>query len=256
MRSLQLSVTLLLSLSAAQVSGQGTALTELYGEGVHRYFARDYLGAEELLTRAIEGGSQDPRTYFFRGLVHAAIGNDGRADFQEGARMEAFGRSGINVSLALSRIQGYYRTEIEKARRDARIEALRQRELMQQSLPTGPVVPMLPTPSPMIPPAQTDPFRGEDGLRSKEIDAIPPVAVTPPEDAREGVQADTLTDDSDPLNSQSDEATDPFEDEKESAPSTNDDPFQESDLMEDLKDTDAQQPPADSDDDPFADPSF
>ena len=46
-----------LTLSGSVCLGQDTLLDELYGRGVHAYFARNYRGAHELLTAAITSGS-------------------------------------------------------------------------------------------------------------------------------------------------------------------------------------------------------
>ncbi|MFO0942194.1 MAG: hypothetical protein U0930_15770 [Pirellulales bacterium] len=91
-----------------------SASSELYGEGVHRYFAHDYAGADQLLTEAIAGGSQDPRAYYFRGLTKEMMGSGGEADFEEGAKLESAGRSGPMISYSLARVQGQVRAKIEK----------------------------------------------------------------------------------------------------------------------------------------------
>ncbi len=140
-----------------------SASSELYGEGVHRFFAHDYAGADQLLTEAIDGGSQDPRAYYFRGLTKEMLGGGGEADFEAGARLESTGRSGPMISYSLARVQGAVRAKIEKARRVARIQAAQQRALQQQAVP--PVE---------LPPAQgaADPFSG-DGVRSGDTQAAP-----------------------------------------------------------------------------------
>lgn len=140
-----------------------SASSELYGEGVHRYFSHDYAGADQLLTEAIAGGSQDPRAYYFRGLTKEMLGGGGEADFEEGAKLEAAGRSGPMISYSLARVQGQVRAKIEKARRVARIQAAQQRALQQQAAP--------PVALPQVQGA-TDPFAGE-GTRSGETPAAP-----------------------------------------------------------------------------------
>ncbi len=48
-------------------SAQGV-MDEVYGRGVHAYFAGDDVRATEWLNSVIEAGSQDPRVYYYRGL--------------------------------------------------------------------------------------------------------------------------------------------------------------------------------------------
>lgn len=191
------------SILSGSAFSQGSALAEFYGDGVHHYFSGCYTEAEQLLTRAIDYGSKDPRVFYFRGLAREAYGGDGSFDFEEGARLEATGGSGANVGQALVRIQGRTRAKIEKARRDARLDVHRQRALLQQTLPAvpQPIVPL----DPMLrqPPSATDPFLG-DGLRSPNIESVPVPIV--PGDSNIDIP---LTDDS---------FNDPFQD--ESAPST------------------------------------
>ena len=122
---------LLSSTSFAQLGG----LEELYGEGVHRYFANNLVGADEVLSQVIDAGSTDPRVYYFRGLVHECLGTGGEADFESGARLEAEGKGKrpVDVGNALSRVQGHVRTKIETARRDARIQVEQQQLLLEQA---------------------------------------------------------------------------------------------------------------------------
>lgn len=134
------------SLVSSTAWAQHDALVELYGEGVHRFFANDLTGADEILTRAIDGGSEDPRAYFFRGLARERAGYGGEMDFETGARLEAEGKRVVDVSAALARIQGSVRTKVEQARRDARLMAKQQQLMMQQAQqmmqpPAAPVAP-------------------------------------------------------------------------------------------------------------------
>jgi hypothetical protein len=158
----------------AQLVGSG----ELYGEGVHRYFARDYQGADELLSRAIEAGSQDPRAHYFRGLAREAYGGGGEIDFEEGARLEASGRSGPMIGFSLARVQGIARNKLEKARRDARVQAAQQRALMQKAAPPAAVTPVPPTT-----PDAADPFKSGEGVRSADTQTVPEVTDVPKSDA-------------------------------------------------------------------------
>src|SRR5437588_191322 len=84
---------LLWALSASALPAQDAFLEEVYGRGVHAYFAGRYREAYDSLTTAISAGSTDPRAYYFRGLVYANLGRpeDAAEDFTIGARLEAAG---------------------------------------------------------------------------------------------------------------------------------------------------------------------
>lgn len=104
---------------------QGDFLTQLYGSGVHAYFARDYRGAREALSAAIDAGTVDPRCYYFRGLSLMRIGRDAAAanDFARGAELEATGGGRVyNINDALRRVQGEARMVLERHRAAARVE--------------------------------------------------------------------------------------------------------------------------------------
>ena len=166
-----------LGLLQAPSFAQTAGYDELYGEGVHRYFSNDLNGADQLLTQVVDSGSQDPRVYYFRGLAREQLGYGGEPDFEQGARLEAEGKRVVDVGNALSRIQGSVRTQIEVARRDARI-AVRQQQLMLQrsrqpsdaaaARRAPAAVPASPLPSDSIP-------ANETGLAP----LVPPVAAAP-----------------------------------------------------------------------------
>jgi hypothetical protein len=107
----------------APLHAQHDAMSEIYGQGVHRYFAGDYAGAELLLNEVHAAGSEDPRVHYFLGMCKVAQGGGvmaGLADFEAGALAEAKSKSSFQVGVALTRIQGAARREIEKARLVAR----------------------------------------------------------------------------------------------------------------------------------------
>ena len=112
-----------------QVRGQEAGLTELYGNGVHAYFAGQSYDAHRYFTTAINAGSKDPRAYYFRGLNYLRLGrpSEAQADFAEGARLEAGDASGLfAVDRALQRIQGQTRLAIERQRMAARAGVLQE----------------------------------------------------------------------------------------------------------------------------------
>ncbi len=96
---------------------------QLYGGGVHAYFAKEYKEAHELLSTAVAGKTEDPRVYYFRGLAQWQLGqpDEAKADFTTGADLEATAADDLySIDKALERIQGKARLLIETARVTAR----------------------------------------------------------------------------------------------------------------------------------------
>lgn len=104
-------------------------LAVAYGNGVHAYYAGDYQRSYDELSTTIEGGTQDPRAFYFRGLAALKLGrlDEAEADFALGANAEAAGRGNWPVGRSLERIQGEPRLQLEKHRVRARMAALQQR---------------------------------------------------------------------------------------------------------------------------------
>jgi hypothetical protein len=130
-RSLTLLAAALLSLSAPSLGADDAVLGQMYGSGVHAYFSRDYVRAYEYLTAAIDGGSTDPRCYYFRGLAYMRLGREPEAemDFAKGADFESRDVDGTYaVARSLGRIQGGTRLLIERYRVKARLAALKHAE--------------------------------------------------------------------------------------------------------------------------------
>ena len=96
-----------------QLTAQDNILGEMYGRGVHAYYAGNYIDAESYLTTAIENGIDDPRAYYFRGILENAQGRttEAESDWAEGAKMEASGTTNVDVGRSLSRFQGSAATE-------------------------------------------------------------------------------------------------------------------------------------------------
>jgi hypothetical protein len=118
-------VGLLISASAIQAQD---ILEQVYGSGVHAYFAGQLEKAQLLFDEVINAGSQDPRVYYFRGLTQiqsqgGCIIEVGLPDFEQAARLEVLGKVGVNVNLALARVQGPTRIAIERLRAEARMAA-------------------------------------------------------------------------------------------------------------------------------------
>ncbi len=107
----------LVLLAVLPLSAQEALLSQMYGSGIHAYFSSDYQGAYDHFTAAVDGGSKDPRCYYFRGLTYLRLGRPEEAemDFQKGADLEAEDVTRFyNVSRALERIQGRQRMMIEQ----------------------------------------------------------------------------------------------------------------------------------------------
>jgi len=130
-RSLTLLAAALVSLWAASLYADDAVLGQMYGSGVHAYFSRDYVRAYEYLTSAIDGGSTDPRCYYFRGLTYIKLGREPEAgmDFVKGAELESRDVDAVyDVARSLGRIQGGTRLLIERYRVKARLAALKHAE--------------------------------------------------------------------------------------------------------------------------------
>ena len=121
-----------LLLTAPDVHAQDAVLAEMYGNGVHSYFAQDYKEAFEELNTAIVSGLKDPRAFYFRGLTYEQLGRDAEAemDFERGAELEAEDPNSerLNIARSLERVQGSVRLELEKYRTKARMIALTREE--------------------------------------------------------------------------------------------------------------------------------
>jgi len=117
-------------LPAGSVSAQEGVLSHFYGSGVHNYYERDYFNALADLSAAIDGGSQDPRVYYYRALANFRTGNSAAAqrDLEKGAKLESADVDQFYpVAKSLERVQGRERLTIERYRALARAQA-RQRQ--------------------------------------------------------------------------------------------------------------------------------
>jgi hypothetical protein len=171
----------LCGLGPTNASAQENVLAEIYGRGVHAYYAGRYLEAEQHLTSAINNDINDPRAYYFRGIIYHAQGRSYEAeqDWREGARIEATGTTNVPVGRSLSRFQGMQRLKLEEIRSEARLAGLsrgptrsevRMNEIEAAEPPTAaaprPPVPRSSNPltPPPTPPAADNPFADDGGL--------------------------------------------------------------------------------------------
>lgn len=183
-RKLMLSALLLASSGAASALAQDDLMSELYGLGVHAYNSGEYREAYDNLSAAVEGGTRDPRAFYFRGLALAQLGRpeDARLDFAKGAQLEvAGGGDRYPIGRALERIQGAQRLTIERVRQLEKIkfqqtqlaESKRRYEDQKRIQAQEPVLPKE-TPADIRPPADVtsdgvvpaegDPFKDDGGL--------------------------------------------------------------------------------------------
>lgn len=183
------SACLAMSFMVNQASAQNPVLAEMYGRGVHRYFAGDDDSAYRLLTMAIDNGSQDPRAYYFRGLVAWNSGRpeEARQDWEMGAQLESQGEYGLLIGRSLARVQGSERLELEeirqmsrlKAQEDAQARAQARYQQMQEAeqqvlrQPNRNVAPPAPPAAapPVVPDAAVDPFADDAAAGEPEVQA-------------------------------------------------------------------------------------
>ncbi|QDT13762.1 hypothetical protein [Planctomycetes bacterium K23_9] len=153
-------------------SSQDAVLAEIYGRGVHSFYAGRYDEARQLFSSAINAGSKDPRAYYFRGIVSTMTGSsyEAESDWQQGAQLEASGKTTVAIGRSLSRFQGSGRLKLEQIRQAARLQALmsaasRSNVRMNEIRSTRPGVVAAPgtasvTPPP-TPPAAENPFKDD-----------------------------------------------------------------------------------------------
>jgi hypothetical protein len=134
-RSWALAAALVVSLGGVATHGQESAIAEVYGKGVHAYFARNYTDGYRYLSEAISAGTQDPRAYYFRGLCLMQLGRepDAKLDFTQGTKLEMAGLEQFgDISRSLERVQGNARRTLETYRSQARMAVVssQQRQRM------------------------------------------------------------------------------------------------------------------------------
>jgi hypothetical protein len=162
--------TVTLSLLAASglvsmTAAQEAVMDEFYGDGVHNFYDRDFFQAMQNLSIAIDGGSKDPRTYYYRGLARLRTGDHYGAhdDMQMGAQLEADDVDQFYpVAKSLERVQGPDRKQLEKYRSIARAharqrqrtrDAVRYEQRRRNETQVLRAVPTGPAPAPLVAPA-------------------------------------------------------------------------------------------------------
>jgi hypothetical protein len=168
-----------LNANHALAQNQSTILAETYGQGVHAYNGGRLTDALEFFSLAIENGSQDPRVYYYRGIVNYVSGRPEEAvkDWQAGAGIEALGGPNPSIGRSLARFQGNGRLKLEQIRQAARIKALAEANARSQqrygeiratpensaAVKPAPRIPSRPVTPPPTPPAAANPFASSVG---------------------------------------------------------------------------------------------
>lgn len=95
---------------------QAEAAKALYRDGIVAYKAGDSLTALTKFDDAIKGNSEDPRVYYFRGIMLAEMGrmDEAKLAFNEGLAREKSAKDIQLVNLALADVQGGIRQIIEE----------------------------------------------------------------------------------------------------------------------------------------------
>ena len=166
---------------------------------------------------AIDNGIQDPRAYYFRGLVAYSSGRiaEAEADWQLGAELEASGQTNPQIGRSLARFQGAGRIKLEEIRQQAQLNALakamkrsqqRYGELGASADPNAPAPPAAPSTAkaitpPPVPPDTENPFA--DDL----AEGTPNVAA---DDALEGAMSDPFAGEADAAAPSAPAGADPF----------------------------------------------
>ncbi|HEY2893305.1 MAG TPA: hypothetical protein VGJ16_03805 [Pirellulales bacterium] len=190
--------------ASASGASSGAVLAEFYGAGVHQYFSGNYGQAVSTFTAAINGGTRDPRAYYFRALAamqSGAGGSDVEADLRKGAALESADADQFYaVGRSLERVQGSARMTLERYRALARAEAYTRRHdrdllryeqrrraetdvLRRANVAPVPPADLIPAPAPALAPAVVPPpLPAADDNPFDEAPAVdePADAVEPP----------------------------------------------------------------------------
>jgi tetratricopeptide (TPR) repeat protein len=91
----------------------------LYGTVYHKYWERDYAGAEEYLKLARDMEVMDARLWYYQGFVELALGKreEARLSFAHAVKLHAAlpRVREVEVNASLQRIQGTLRIELHTA---------------------------------------------------------------------------------------------------------------------------------------------
>lgn len=106
-----------------------------FGKGCHAYWCGDYREAQGHLNEAIRLSGEDARPWYFKGFAEAALGESGAMEsFARAVVLQARGKpSRREVGIALQRVQGRTRIQLEVAMQQARLLVLQRRTVRRES---------------------------------------------------------------------------------------------------------------------------
>jgi hypothetical protein len=136
LRKIAFVMGVLLWLGAAHLPADELLLEQFYGNGVHSYNQGDFRGAYDALTSAVDGGTNDPRVFYFRGLTYLQLGRDpeAKSDFEKGAELEVGDSADVYpVNRSLERVQGSARKILEQYRTKIHAVAVQRTEKERQA---------------------------------------------------------------------------------------------------------------------------
>lgn len=113
---------ILLGVCSSMVAAVEPSPEDLLNGAMNSWRSGDVEAAREQFTEIIQNGSEDPRVYYFRGILAEQQGEKGDADFREGAELEVAMSAASRVNRAIEKTQGSLRAKIEKFRAAARDE--------------------------------------------------------------------------------------------------------------------------------------
>lgn len=134
-RRVALSVGMVILLAQTPALAEDVILGHMFGTGAHAYFSGNYPEANDVFSRAIAGGSKDPRVYYFRGLTLLRMGDTvaAGADFQKGSELESQDVTRVyNIARSLERVQGVDRVTLEQYRVQARMALMERRAALER----------------------------------------------------------------------------------------------------------------------------
>ena len=120
--------------------GAGSSPEDLFNAAISTWRSGDLLSAREQLTALIDSKTEDPRVFYYRGILAEQLGENGDADFKVAAKLETKSSASTSVNRSLEKTQGVLRRRIEKFRADARNaikadpEAARLKEIYREAL--------------------------------------------------------------------------------------------------------------------------
>ncbi len=122
----------IIAVAGLRALAEEKSASELYGQGVHAYFAGDYNATIGYMTASIDKRATDPRPFYFRGLALAGLHGleAGLDDLAKGADVEVnkMDQRVYDVNSSLQRVQGALRLAIEQQRTAARVAAAERKK--------------------------------------------------------------------------------------------------------------------------------